>query len=269
MAPVVVLPGVLAGPESKPLYAGILDEQRSIDPPDTTRFHPIPERGLGDKDDMYSQVEEDLLKTYDHLEQPYVLVGHSLGGYFAVKFAMQHPEVVASTICLAGAQEGIQKETLAVKALKSFIENVIGANSDYEHLLHDSETMVNFREMLKKSWPEHNSLELISSDRDPLFPLPYGLGVKLPKGQKPKTYILGKTTAQARQIENVPRHTIGFPSPRLVRSSGIVNPNGVISRLINNHISIPAHKSVIDHTKKVRAAAATLTSKSPDFAMAA
>lgn len=202
------------------------------------RFLPIPDKGLSPFDEMYGQLEEQLAKTYERLEERVVLFGHSLGGLMVTELALDNPDKISSVICLAGAQDGIKKLTPTGKILKRFLGNP-------EHsadLFHDSDMMTEHRERIATEWPSHISLHLISPTYDDLIPAPQGLGLELPEGQQPQRRII---------VPRLPGVEFGIRA----RTKDVPNVRWLRPILPAGHVDIAICPPVIAYTRKVRRAA--------------
>lgn len=235
MAPVVVI-GPLLGterllPAYKPLLAG------ASELPADERFFPVPERGLGRHESMYGRLESQIAATYERVGRPIVVAGHSLGALMATKFGVNNPEMVADVICLAGAQEGIKRETPASFALA----RLLGSPPGRRLLQHDSDHMMEHKEKVARDWAPEVGLHLISPTVDDLLVLPQGLGLELPAGQKPERRVVGwpGMTWLLRLIPDMPKDT------KVLRSL-----------IFADHYNIPLNPAVIGYTRAVRRAAA-------------
>jgi pimeloyl-ACP methyl ester carboxylesterase len=246
MAPVAVLGGLFTGSEALPFYMGTLAGHATANLPYEDRFIPPPNRGLGDKDEMFAELEEKLLSVYDRLEQPFVLAGHSLGGLLASKFALKHPEATAAVVCFAGAQEGVLEETFCVLALRFGIEKITRRKSQYDHILFGSDHMLEHRQAVSDGWSDDVGVHLISPAHDVLFPLPHGLRMPLPKTNPANTYVVGRSTEDIMHIEGMPEQTIGIPS--------LLKPD---------HILLPWHPSALAKLREVRVEAALASGNAP------
>lgn len=66
----------------------------------------LPGRGLGQIEGTYRQLEERLVRWVDRQGEPIVLAGHSQGALHAVRFAVDHPDLVARTVAVGGPFKG-------------------------------------------------------------------------------------------------------------------------------------------------------------------
>lgn len=180
MAPVVGIGGVLSSEGQWPFYAPLLYTPNSPLKSRERFIHILNGARSGDFAEIYGDAEERFLKIHDRLEQRVVVFGQSFGGLVTTKLGVDHPDKISAAICLAGAQEGVEKMTIAGRVLKHVVGNEAGAAD----LMRQSEIMCGHIGSIASRWSPHTSLHLISPTVDPLLPCPQGLGLALPEGQK-------------------------------------------------------------------------------------
>jgi pimeloyl-ACP methyl ester carboxylesterase len=185
-SPSVSIGGLLSGGESWWLYKPITEDGLDWDMPPRERYLPMPKRGLGDINEMYKSVEEDVLSISQKVGRQVVVVGHSLGAIPAEKMALDHPDVATNIVVVAGAHEGQRYETptsfLLRKAL--ILSRFLKDSKAAEVLRHDSPFMTEHVERVASEWPEDVGLHGISTAFDDLLPFMHGLKLKLPEGQQ-------------------------------------------------------------------------------------
>jgi hypothetical protein len=238
MAPVIAIGGLLTIKRHLPLYRPLLSGQTASELPASERFFPIPDRGLGHHEEMFDQLASQVIGAYERLEEPPVLVGHSLGGLMATKFGLEHPDKVSAVVCLAGVQEGIKHETPSSFLLNRFL----GSPPGRQLIQHDSDHMTAHKQKIAEDWSADVPLHLISPTFDDLLLLPQGLGLELPEGQEPQRRVVGLpgTGFLLRFIPGMPKNTQILSSPALA-----------------SHVDIPANIGVIRYTRAIRRAVAS------------
>jgi pimeloyl-ACP methyl ester carboxylesterase len=215
MAAIIGVGGLLSVKSHSPLYRPILGGT-SGDLSADERFHPIPERGLGNIDEMYGALEEDVLRTYQRMEgQKSVLVGHSLGGLMVSMLAMNHPDKFAAAICIAGAQSGVRSFSPGARTLKK----ALGNPSEAEKLLVESDFMRNHQTAMATHWPAAVQLHLISPTVDELIPPAQALAAQIPEGQRAhRNFVAPPMTQRMRRMLGMPddaRHLRGAPTEHI------------------------------------------------------
>jgi pimeloyl-ACP methyl ester carboxylesterase len=227
MAPVVVIPCFGVGPELQGLYKWMLNGDSVVSLPPEDRYLPIPSRGLGEKDEMIGVLDEKLDEAYQRLEEPVVIAAHSLGVLFATSLAIRNPDKVRGVYGVGGAHLGIKVETLSIKAIKAYL----GESSEYLHIRHDSEHMVEHKRSMAEDWPEGVELCLVSTPIDDLVLFPHGLDVKLPNDREAEKRVLGVPDFIVKRLPGLPKNTRGMMSYMSTHIDMPLNPT-VVKRLL-------------------------------------
>lgn len=233
MAPVIAIGGLLVVKRHLPLYRPLLSGKANSELSASDRFFAVPDKGLGQHEEMFEELSSQIIKVYERLEEPPVVVGHSLGGLMATKFAVEHPDKVSAVVCLAGLQEGIKDETPS-----SFLLNLaLGKPAGRQLIQHDSDHMTAHKQKVAEDWPADVPLHLISTPIDDLLLFPQGLGLELPEGQEPQRRVVGLpgTGFLLRLIPGMPKNT------RILRSP-----------VLANHYDIPVNIGVLRYTRAIR-----------------
>lgn len=172
---IVVQGGLTTGAEHYIFYKGIpsIDKDSSPLPP-RDRYNPAPMRGLGGLDEMQELVSRYYDETSDRAECKLALVGHSLGALFAVRAALEKPDIFSSITLLAGAHEGIKRHTLGSKTLDFALKHPPEADK----LRHDSTFMQDVRNAVECDWPADVPLRIYSTFFDQLIRPPQGFGLR-------------------------------------------------------------------------------------------
>jgi pimeloyl-ACP methyl ester carboxylesterase len=238
MAPVAAIGGLLAAERNWPLYARMLSSGAPSEVSVQDRFFAIREQGRGDPYEAAEELGSQLMALYEQLDERLVVVGHSMGALMGTMVAVEHPEIIAGVVCLAGAQEGIKQETPFSFALR----HALGNPETAAMIQHDSGFMQEHRQRMATEWSADTSLHLISPTIDGLLVLPQGLGIELPKGQQPQRRVVCAPIPGMRHllraIPDMPQDVEILPS---------LLPAG--------HIEIPMSGPVIKYTESVRRAA--------------
>lgn len=238
MAPALAIGGVLTAKKHWPLYAPVLKDP-GCELGIRERFSHIPDGGKGTIEEIYGQLEEELIVGYERLGARVALVGHSLGGLVATMLALEHPDKIASVIAVAGAQEGIKRETPSSKALRILLRGAAGQ----EDIKHDSEFMTKHKAQVAADWSPDTSLHLVGTVFDDLLLAPQGLGLELPAGQQAeKRIITGPLPGAGRLIRLIP----GMPEEVQVLKSR--RPVGHIDAIMSG--------AVVDYARQARRDAA-------------
>ena len=237
MAPVVVIGGLMVLKRHLPLYRPLLSGKTNSELSASDRFFPVPDKGLGDHEEMFEELSSQLINASERLEEPPVVVGHSLGGLMATKFAVEHPDKVSAVVCLAGLQEGIKHETPSSFGLNL----LLGRPPGRQLIQHDSDHMTAHKQKIANDWSADVPLHLVASPIDDLLLFPQGLGLELPEGQEPERRVVGLPGSGflLRFVPGMPKNTQILGSP-----------------VIANHYDIPANISVNRYTRAVRRAVA-------------
>jgi pimeloyl-ACP methyl ester carboxylesterase len=230
----VMIGGVLTFPTLMPYYWWLLGSDRLSGAPKNKRFVAPHGFGIGSVEDTRKKTGEALLRSHDAGKQrKMLLVGHSLGALIATDFACEYPETIAGVICLAGAQEGVKHNTLAMKKLVRFINNPTATDM----VKHDSSFMQEHRERVRTDWPEGVPLHAVAPALDVLLPPPHGFRLR-PNGLPSTNRLIVPTFAADWDI--VRRRQARSPS----------NTETIETPLAAGHINVP---NIQDAVKYVRA----------------
>jgi hypothetical protein len=203
-APVVVIPGLLTGEECVSFYSHLIAQGNHGDLPAREMHLEIPDRGLGEHEDMLAKLDSRLDYLFQALGgQRSVIVGHSLGALMAKELARRNPEKTAATLFIAGAHEGVDKRTIGNQVLR----RVLGNPKGYELLLADSDFMKDSKEAVTQQWDPTVPVHIVSASYDQLMPLPQGLNMQLPEDQTTNTYITAKNPLMHGLIKGIPKST--------------------------------------------------------------
>jgi pimeloyl-ACP methyl ester carboxylesterase len=179
--------GLLTGQECAGFYKPLLDDGlEDWNLPPAQRFIPIPDRGIGKFDETLKRLEEQILIKRQELGRAVVLVGHSLGAYYAEEAELNHPEIASDVVLAAGVQEGQKYETSETLFIRYALRNPPHAG----YLRHDSEEMKAHVERVATEWPAGVGLHAISTASDTLLPFTHGLQLNLPEGQQAERHVI-------------------------------------------------------------------------------
>jgi pimeloyl-ACP methyl ester carboxylesterase len=185
--PVLGIGGLLTGPECAAFYKPLLDDgldEWELSP--TERFIPIPERGRGQFDETLKRLEEQVLIKRQKLGRAVVLVGHSMGSFYAEEVELNHPEIADDVVLAAGVHEGQKYETFD----SFFLRHSLGNPRHADYLKHDSEEMKAHIKRVATEWPAGVGLHAVSTAYDTLLPFMHGLQLKLPEGQQAERHVI-------------------------------------------------------------------------------
>ena len=233
MAPDLVIGGAFTVDWMLPMYGKLLEGPTSVEIPASERYVPLPRQLLQDKDEMVAVASRRAIALFNRLERPMVGIGHSTGALVLEQLVMLYPDMFSDAVHLSGAHDGIKEETISVKGLAK----IHGNREEYEHILHDSDHMVDHRQRRAEHWPDHVGLSIISTTLDNLVRLPHGLAVELANDKKAAKLVLG----------------IAQPFLRLV--PGMPKDAKSLSIIPFEHCFVPRHPAVIKYVRGVRLAA--------------
>ncbi len=246
----VAIGGLLTRAMVLPMYRRLLGPASQSGLTAKDRFIPVPGSGVDTLEECYSDIESQLLSAYERLEEPMLLLGHSIGGLFGTMFALRQPDKTADVVCLAGAQEGIAQETPSSWALRKLLGNPEAG----EQLRADSDFMRQHRQHVTESWPTNVSLHLISPTVDDMLLAPQGLGLQLPQGRQPeRQFVAPPVWGMHQAIRRIP----GMPSDVQLLPSW--RPVG--------HVDIPSSGAVITYVRNLAALATANTSVDESIAL--
>lgn len=225
LAPVVAIGGLLSFKRQWPFYQPLLKDS-NCEVPVQERFLAVPDGGRGPIDEMHDQLAEDLTDAHEKLDgQRFVLAGHSLGGLMATMLALEHSDKIAGAICVAGAQEGIRRETPSSLFLRAALRHPPGE----KHIKHDSEFMMDHKSRVATEWPADTPLHLVSATYDDLLLHPQGLQLELPDSQTPERRIIAppgmswlyrRIPGMPKDVEFIPSYPVGHID--IVRSPALL-----------------------------------------------
>jgi hypothetical protein len=237
---VVVIGGVLTNKWVRPLYGGVLAVDSTAKLSAGERFIPPFGFGIGTVEDTRQKTSEALLRTYDAGGgRPLLLVGHSLGALIATDYACEYPETVAGAVCLAGAQQGVKHETLAMRKLIRFINNPAATDM----VRHDSTFMVEHHERIETMWPENAPLHVVAPAVDVLLPPPHGYGLQ-PNGLPTTNRLV------------IPTLVANTPQVRRRYARSPDNTEKIETIFLAGHVNTPLIPDVIDYVRGVQTALA-------------
>lgn len=98
-----VITGVLAPPQSRFYYQSLLDVVEGLVGKENTHFTSIPGFGMGDTQTAANKIANLFLEDND---DPWILIGHSLGGIMASLIAIEHRPRVVAVIPIASPLAG-------------------------------------------------------------------------------------------------------------------------------------------------------------------
>lgn len=230
--PVLSVGGLLTGPECTFWYKRLLDDKlEEWELPPEDRFIPMPDRGLGQHEEMLKRVEEKILEKTQKLGRTAVIVGHSMGALFAEEAVLNNPEVAAEVVAAAGVHDGQKYETLATLILRYGLGNPKQA----KNLKHNSELMIQHRERIAAEWPEGVGLHVVSTAYDSLLPFIHGLKFDVPEGQ------------------HIEGSVIALPLPGTAQVARFLTKNPSITHLRSLrpalHIDIVRHPAFINYVR--------------------
>jgi len=242
MAPIIAIGGLKSDITPWVVYSPMLSGDTVSPMTARERFKPILKGGMASIDEMYKHMEEGFEEAHDELGEPIVVASQSLGGFFATKLAVEHPEKIAAVVCLAGVQAGLPRWKPAARILKQALGNPETAKD----LLEDSAHIAEHKEKVANEWSPNTALHLISPTTDMLVPIQQGLKLELPPGQEPeKRVVVPRFVPDA-----VSRRVLGIPDDaELIQNS----------LWVADHFNIAWTPAVISYIRKVRREAASST----------
>ncbi len=234
--PVVTIGGVLTIKQLAPLYRRMLNLDISSGISAGVRFVPPHGRGTGEVEVTKNKTREHLLRVHEAVgERKMLLVGHSLGGLVATMYAYEHPETVAGVICIAGAQEGIKHNTLAMRALMRAINNPEATDM----VRYDSGFMEEHRDRVENEWPSGVALHAVATAHDVLLPAPHGFGLR-PNGEPSTNHLFMS-------------HGYGLTLPGRALLRRLPENTGITSTFYpTEHLAIPLIPPVVAYVAQVR-----------------
>jgi pimeloyl-ACP methyl ester carboxylesterase len=173
---VVVFGGLLTTDRYRFLYSRILGLDISSGLSAKERFIAPPDRGVATVERLREGANAAFRRLTDR-SGPVHIVGHSLGGFTVTQVAMDNPDRVLSVSCLAGAQDGLSRETLGSRALR----RLVGNPKEARLLKHDSGFMNAHRDRVATDWPKGVPLYMTATVWDQIIAAPQGLGLE-PRG---------------------------------------------------------------------------------------
>ncbi len=244
MAPIIAIGGLKSDITPWHVYSPLLAGGGDSPLATSERFKPILKGGLAGVDEMYKHLEEGLEEAYDQFGQPMVVAGQSLGGLFATKLGVNHPEKISAVVCLAGVQAGLRDWKPAARVLKRALGNPVTA----EDLLEDSAHITEHKEQVASEWSPGTTLHLVSPTTDILVHTQQGLKLELPEGQEPEKRVV------------VPRIAVAPFVPRRMGEYGVRKALDIPddAELIQNfwwhadHFNIATIPAVISYIRGVR-----------------
>jgi hypothetical protein len=238
LATSIVAGGALTTEAFLPAYSAHLGNDPFVSQEE--RFFPNPRSNVRDHEEAYKRFEERAENVFDkNGGQRLVVIGHSFGGLFAVKLGLRRPDLVAAAKSEAGLQEGYnaKAKTVSIQALSW----VVGKTA--EDGRHDSPHIREFHEELESDWSPDVSLDLHSALFDDCFPLPQGLNLRLPPGQR-----VGRRVV----APNLPGMMAYIRSKRGMPADVEILP----THFATEHLLLPRASGEIKHTLGLRAAVA-------------
>ena len=233
LATPIAVGGALTTSECRLAYAG----QLGVDPflPAEERFFPNPRDNVRHHTETFKRLESFAEGVYEKSNGRLVVVGHSFGGLMAVKLGLKRPDIVAAVKSEAGLQDGY-RGTIGVRAVKL----LVGDAEDADDAKHDSAHINELHEEIASEWSPDVSLSLHSALFDVCFPLPQGLGIELPSGQRPSRKIVAP---------NLPffMQTLRLMIPDIPSDTEILP-----SLYCTEHILLPAADAEVNHTLELR-----------------
>ncbi len=143
--------------------------------------------GLGHLDATYLALVPQLVNFY-HKHGQFVVVGHSQGGYHAMRFGVEHPEMVTGVVCMCGAHAGVEKDSWAGSLLHWMVPH-----ASVEPELRAGSLQTNqLLEVVGMQWSPYVGLSLVVAGGDALI-LPHRRGhhAMLPEGQHARRIYVG------------------------------------------------------------------------------
>jgi len=240
-APLAVIGGLLTVKRFVPLYRQLLDRDDSTDLPAEERFIPPPEQGLGEVEYMEAELAERLEALHDKAGGlKLFLVGHSLGGFMAVRAALMRPDMVAGVVSMAGVHDGAEMDPRKPVGVAGFaLRHALGDPREAVHLQHDSPFMHEHRERVASEWPSDVPFYVISTALDCLVVPPRGYGMEMPEGQKPEEKLVVPNLPGA---EWLARRALGIPC----------QVEALRARFVPGHVTLPLSPTAIDYVDQSR-----------------
>jgi pimeloyl-ACP methyl ester carboxylesterase len=239
---IVAVGGVLTFPTLMPYYRWLLGKDRLSGTPASRRFVAPHGFGIGTVEDTRKKTGEAILRVHDDgKERKMLLVGHSLGALIATDFACEYPETVAGVICLAGVQEGVKHQTLAMKKLVQFINNPAATDM----VKHDSTFIQEHRERVENEWPESVPLHVVAPAIDVLLPPPHGFRLR-PNGLPTTNRLV------------VPTFAADWNQVRRRQARSPINTETIETPFLAGHVNFPNIPEVIKYVRGVQAELAEL-----------
>jgi pimeloyl-ACP methyl ester carboxylesterase len=184
--PSVVIEGLLSGKDTEWLYKPLVDDGLDWNMPPEKRCLYLPNRGLGDINDMHLILEEQVLEIQEDVGRPVVIAGHSMGAIASQTIALNNPEIASDVLVVAGAHAGQRYETVTTFLLRHalILSRVLKDPGAAATIKHDSPFIKELVQRVETEWPENVGLHGISTTFDDLLPFTHGLELKLPKGRQ-------------------------------------------------------------------------------------
>ena len=240
LPPIVAVGGLFTIDELHWIYGKLLARDGASQLSSKDRFIAPYHHGVAPIEELRNNINERVLRVADRLGEKIYGVGHSLGGLLLTWAAMDNPDVFAGVTCVAGAQEGIRKHTLASKGLRW----IAGSPKEAELLRHDSSFMQEHLAQVEEEWPEGVLLDIASTSLDEVIVAPQGFGLR-PKGQEPSKRLI---VSSWHAVDPITRH--------IMRKM----PEGVkplrTSAPIVEHVNIVRSRVLLDHVDRRRRAIA-------------
>lgn len=157
--PLAVLPGTGVGAFGASVaYAHWMSERND-------RLFPLPGRGLQPLDRTYAQLERELLWWGIDSGRKFAIAGHSQGAYHAVRFALNHPEMVMGVVGVGGPFGGALQPPFVPRLLDKLAQLIVPVSVDFKA---DSRVLQLLASHVERSWPVGVELTLVAGHRDHL-----------------------------------------------------------------------------------------------------